>query len=346
MANAEGDEVMNEASRLVAEQAEDEGLWFEAQTASEAYLQAALRALHAAVERDASVAQVRPLPDPGPWPATGLEPRGCPTPGACSCPVPTPLPDEKLLALADRIDHEQLWRRSALEHFDWPQDQQDRLFAGIELRRYASLLGQDCWTIFPPKGGVSFSSSVFAKAVEMAGKEAKRRGEGVPPLPGAVVNEWMTTHSVPDAAPIDMVLHCPACGMQHIDAVEPINADESCGVPQTWLNPPHRSHLCHGCGHIWRPADVATNGVRAIKTQGRKDSPIVSPKPLPDAAQKAMRMALAALDESLDDVANGLEKYTHGAGYPSYDRRIKQYREQIERHKAAIDALCAQLEAK
>ena len=38
------------ARELCAEQAEDEGLWFQAQTAPEAYLQAALRALHAAVE--------------------------------------------------------------------------------------------------------------------------------------------------------------------------------------------------------------------------------------------------------------------------------------------------------
>lgn len=38
------------ALALVHEQAEDEGLWFEAQTATEAYLQAALRELHAAVE--------------------------------------------------------------------------------------------------------------------------------------------------------------------------------------------------------------------------------------------------------------------------------------------------------
>lgn len=43
---------MNEAPQLVIEQAEDDGLWFEAQTASEAYLQTALRALHEAVERD------------------------------------------------------------------------------------------------------------------------------------------------------------------------------------------------------------------------------------------------------------------------------------------------------
>ena len=38
------------ALTLVHAQAEDEGLWFEATTATEAYLQAALRELHAAVE--------------------------------------------------------------------------------------------------------------------------------------------------------------------------------------------------------------------------------------------------------------------------------------------------------
>ena len=37
--------------KMVDEQAEDEGLWFRAQTASEAYLQAALRNLHEEVER-------------------------------------------------------------------------------------------------------------------------------------------------------------------------------------------------------------------------------------------------------------------------------------------------------
>ena len=35
---------------IVNQQAEDEGLWFEAQTAPEAYLQQELRRLHAAVE--------------------------------------------------------------------------------------------------------------------------------------------------------------------------------------------------------------------------------------------------------------------------------------------------------
>ena len=38
---------------LVAEQAEDPALWFRSRTAPEAYLQAALRRLHAAIEEGA-----------------------------------------------------------------------------------------------------------------------------------------------------------------------------------------------------------------------------------------------------------------------------------------------------
>ncbi|MES2634077.1 MAG: hypothetical protein V4669_13970 [Pseudomonadota bacterium] len=87
------------------------------------------------------------------------------------------------------------------------------------------------------------------------------------------------------AAPIDMVLHCPKCGLQHIDGPEGQfypghTAEESTAVNDAygeWKNPPHRSHLCHGCSHIWRPADVPTNGVAAVKTVGKADSPIAAP---------------------------------------------------------------------
>jgi hypothetical protein len=76
--------------------------------------------------------------------------------------------------------------------------------------------------------------------------------------------------------PIDMVLHCPACHAQHIDAPSfKARADKYGAEMDVWTNPPHRSHLCHACGHIWRPADVPTNGVRAVQTKGKKDSPIV-----------------------------------------------------------------------
>lgn len=78
--------------------------------------------------------------------------------------------------------------------------------------------------------------------------------------------------------PIDMVLHCPKCGLQHIDAPEGephltiARIDEDAPEKEPWDNPAHRSHLCLGCCHVWRPADVATNGVASIKTRGKNDS--------------------------------------------------------------------------
>jgi hypothetical protein len=87
--------------------------------------------------------------------------------------------------------------------------------------------------------------------------------------------------------PINIILHCPKCGMQHIDKPKPCDMGVGCdttglcyatahGEPDrcnAWDNPPHRSHLCLGCGHIWRPADIPTNGVASIKTKGKNDSP-------------------------------------------------------------------------
>jgi hypothetical protein len=88
------------------------------------------------------------------------------------------------------------------------------------------------------------------------------------------------------AEPIDMVLHCPECGMQHIDAPEEDEYEDKSGALRMkcdWTNPPHRSHLCHYCEHIWRPSDVPTNGVQAVKTTGKADSPI-APAETPQAA--------------------------------------------------------------
>ena len=61
---------------------------------------------------------------------------------------------------------------------------------------------------------------------------------------------------------IDIILFCPKCLMQHVDEATAV-----------WSNPPHRSHLCQNltCGHIWRPSDMFTNGVKDIKTFGKHD---------------------------------------------------------------------------
>lgn len=86
--------------------------------------------------------------------------------------------------------------------------------------------------------------------------------------------------AVPVAAePIDMVLHCPSCGLQHIDEPEAHFHDDGEAHP-TWTNPPHRSHLCHGCGHIWRPADVPTNGVQTTQTRGKDDHVLFDDRPM------------------------------------------------------------------
>lgn len=87
-------------------------------------------------------------------------------------------------------------------------------------------------------------------------------------LADAIIRQYQGAHG-----PIPMVLHCPRCGVQHIDRADPYI------VPgrTTWDNPPHRSHLCKpedgGCGLVWRPADVATTGVEQVKTTGKADTP-------------------------------------------------------------------------
>jgi hypothetical protein len=84
-----------------------------------------------------------------------------------------------------------------------------------------------------------------------------------------------------DAKPIPMLLYCPDCGLQHVDAPQP---------GENWTNPPHRSHECQHCGTVWRPADVATTGVEKIATAGKNDtSPVdrgfAAPVAEPPAAQ-------------------------------------------------------------
>lgn len=61
--------------------------------------------------------------------------------------------------------------------------------------------------------------------------------------------------------PIDMIIFCPRCGVQHVDE-----------ATERWSNPPHRSHQCQECSWIWRVADVPTNGVREILTFGKADN--------------------------------------------------------------------------
>jgi len=110
-------------------------------------------------------------------------------------------------------------------------------------------------------------------------------------IPDNTLKRLDATFSPTPDAPIDMILFCPDCDTQHIDAPDPIDCPASgagcsmkplgpngeemceyCGQGPRWTNPPHRSHKCHVCACIWRPADVPTNGVAEIKTKGKADT--------------------------------------------------------------------------
>jgi rubredoxin len=52
-------------------------------------------------------------------------------------------------------------------------------------------------------------------------------------------------------APIPMLLHCPLCNERHIDEGD-------------FVTRSHHTHACQKCGHVWRPAIVATVGVRFL----------------------------------------------------------------------------------
>lgn len=82
---------------------------------------------------------------------------------------------EKLQALADRIDHEQLWRRAPFERDTLTADQRDRMDAAVELRRYADLLGSETWRIYPPRPGISFRAGTLDKVVDMARRDDARQ---------------------------------------------------------------------------------------------------------------------------------------------------------------------------
>lgn len=64
--------------------------------------------------------------------------------------------------------------------------------------------------------------------------------------PATAMADYIAAGSTP------MVLCCPVCNGRHIDEPNPAIG---------WLNPPHRTHLCNHCGHLWRPQEYHTVGV-------------------------------------------------------------------------------------
>lgn len=54
-----------------------------------------------------------------------------------------------------------------------------------------------------------------------------------------------------DPVPVPMRMPCPSCHELHIDEGD-------------FATKPHHTHACQSCGAVWRPAVVATVGVRFL----------------------------------------------------------------------------------
>ena len=76
-------------------------------------------------------------------------------------------------------------------------------------------------------------------------ESARRVEEG-----GRVLKELSELRSQLEA-PVPMLLWCPECGERHIDGGE-------------FATKVHHTHSCQLCGLTWRPAIVATVGVRFL----------------------------------------------------------------------------------
>jgi hypothetical protein len=122
----------------------------------------------------------------------------------------------------------------------------------------------DVWCVRDPNWRSGYVAAEFRERM------ARALAEAFPAL--VMENEGLRVRVAELEAPIDAIMYCPACFTQHVDAPD-----------GDWGNPPHRSHLCHCCGTIWRPADVATNGVAFVKTRGSSDrGPLKSTDIIPE----------------------------------------------------------------
>ena len=73
--------------------------------------------------------------------------------------------------------------------------------------------------------------------------------------------------------PIQMILFCPKCHVQHIDELEPAGSRlNPSAVDIDWAKRPHRTHLCKmsTCGYEFRPTNFATVGVAELPANEKR----------------------------------------------------------------------------
>lgn len=112
------------------------------------------------------------------------------------------------------------------------------------------------YVAFPPLADVGLSvdpdNSDYMRLVIMPNegeRKVYRLSLGAADQLQAEISGWRTKAA--DSEPIPMILTCPGCNVRHIDQGD-------------FATKPHHTHACQGCGLVWRPAKVATVGVRFL----------------------------------------------------------------------------------
>lgn len=75
-----------------------------------------------------------------------------------------------------------------------------------------------------------------------------------------LLNQAINAHILEPEPPIAMRLTCPDCGQLHVDEGE-------------FATKSHHTHACQSCGNVWRPAVVATVGVRFLPGFKNEEKP-------------------------------------------------------------------------
>lgn len=61
----------------------------------------------------------------------------------------------------------------------------------------------------------------------------------------------------PETRPLPVVITCPECGEEHVDAVDPVTGID-------WSKRKHHEHQCSVCKYLWTPALIPTVGVKSL----------------------------------------------------------------------------------
>lgn len=120
---------------------------------------------------------------------------------------------------------------------------------------------------------------------------------------------------------LPLIIHCPSCGLQHIDAGE-------------WATRPHRTHACVttpdgvGCDFKWRPANIETVGVKRLPDMS-VDEHVTDILNLASKTASASTM-LATLRKQIDFISKGTQNRTQANAFLELGYTIDDVLKELE----------------